>query len=45
MVKNPPSNGEDMGLIPGLGGSLHVSEQLSSCTTATEVCAPRAGAL
>jgi len=35
MVKNPPANAEDMGLIPGPGGS-HAVGQLSTCTTTTE---------
>ena len=34
--KNPPTNAEDMGLIPSPGRFPHASEQLSPRATATE---------
>ena len=38
MVKNPPSNAEDMGLIPGQGTKIpHAAEQLSPRITTTEL--------
>ena len=37
VVKNPPSNAEDEGLIPGWGTKIpHLVEQLSLCSTTTE---------
>ena len=39
VVKNPPANAGDTGLIP------NAVEQLSPCATTTEVCMPRACAL
>ena len=37
MVKNPPSNAGDMGLIPGQGTKvLNVLEQLSPCIATRE---------
>ena len=37
MVKNLPSNAEDMGSIPGPGTKTpHASGQLSQCATTTE---------
>ena len=37
MVKNPPSNAEDMDLIPGWGNKiLHAAGQLSPRSTMTE---------
>ena len=37
MVKNPPSNAGDMGLIPGPGTKFpHATGQLSPCGTTTE---------
>ena len=38
VVKNPPSNAGDLGLIPGLGTKIpHASGQLSSRATTTEL--------
>ena len=38
LVKNPPSNGEDEGSIPGLGTKiLHTTGQLNLCPTTTEL--------
>ena len=37
MVKNPPSNAEDPGSIPGRGTKIpHATGQLSPCTTTRE---------
>ena len=37
VVKNPPSNAEDEGLIPGQGTKIpHTVEQLSPCSAITE---------
>ena len=36
MVKNPPTNAGDVGLIPVLVKIPHASEQLYPCTTTTE---------
>ena len=37
-VKNPPSNAEDVGLIPGQGTKIpHAAEQLSLSATTTEL--------
>ena len=36
MVKNPPTNAGDSGLIPDLGKILRASEQLSPCPTTPE---------
>ena len=43
VVKNPPSNAEDMDLIPGQGTKIpHTPGQLSpSCATSREVHAPQ----
>ena len=43
VVKNPRTNAEDTGSIPGLGRSHIATEQLSLCTT-TEAHMPRAHA-
>ena len=41
MVKNPPSNAGDAGLIPGRGTKIpHASGQLSPRATATELIGP-----
>ena len=45
VVKNPPTNAEDMGSVPGLERSHIATEQLSPCTTTTEARLPRAHAL
>ena len=38
VVKNPPSNAGDMGSTPGWGTRIpHAMEQLSPCTTTTEL--------
>ena len=38
VVKNPPYNAGDAGLIPGLGTKiLHAAGQLSPCATTTEL--------
>ena len=37
VVENPPANTGDVGAIPGLGRSLHVSGQLRPCATTTEL--------
>ena len=38
VVKNPPSNAGDMGLIPGQGTKIpHAEGQLSPCATTTEL--------
>ena len=44
VVKNPPANAEDRGLIPGLGRSQVLQKQLSPSTTTTEPANPRAHA-
>ena len=37
VVKNPPYNAGDMGLIPGQGTKIpHAAGQLSPCATTTE---------
>ena len=36
VVKNPPTNAGDTGLIPGLGRPPHAAEQGSLCATTTE---------
>ena len=36
VVKNPPANAGNMGLIPSLGGSHNAAEQLSSWATTME---------
>ena len=37
VVKNPPSNAEDSGCIPGWGAKIpHALGQLSQCATTTE---------
>ena len=36
VVKNPPSNAEDLGLEPWSGKIPHAMEQLSLCATTTE---------
>ena len=37
MVKNPPANAGDKGLIPAWSGKIpHAAEQLSPCATTTE---------
>ena len=42
MVKNPPCNAWDMGLIPGLGTKITLAEgQVSPCAATTEACAPQ----
>ena len=42
VVKNPPANAGDTGLIPGLGTKIpYALRQLSLCTTTTEACVPR----
>ena len=39
MVKNLPCNAGETGSIPGQGAKIrHALEQLSLCTTTTEVC-------
>ena len=44
MVKNPPSNARDTGLIPGRGTKIpHAAGQLSLHTTATEPVCSGAG--
>ena len=45
MVKNPPTNAEDTGLIPGPGRFPHAVGQLSSCITTTEPKHPKVCAL
>ena len=40
MVKNPPANAEDMGLIPGPGKTPHAMDQLRLCTPTSEAHAP-----
>ena len=47
VVKNPPANAGDMGLIPGLeishvpwSNQAHVPQLLSPCTTTTEARVP-----
>ena len=38
VVKNPPYNAGDTGLIPGLGSKIpHATGQLSPCATTTEL--------
>ena len=38
VVKNPPSNAGDAGLIPGQGTKIpHAMEQLSPCATTAEL--------
>ena len=40
VIKNPPFNARDLGLIPGQGTkNLHASEQLIPCTLTRELCA------
>ena len=42
MVKNPPCNAQDMGLIPGLGTKIpHAKGQVSLCAATIEACAPQ----
>ena len=36
VVKNPPANAGDVGLVPGLGRYHIAAEQLSPCATTTE---------
>ena len=36
VVKNLPASAKDMSLVPGRGRFPHATEQLGSCTTATE---------
>ena len=46
VVKKPPSNAGNMGLIPGEGTKIHhVMEQPSPCTTTTELVYSRAHVL
>ena len=52
VVKNPPANAENMGLIPGLGRShmlqsneARAPQLLSPCATTTEALTPRGHAL
>ena len=45
VVKNPPSNAEDVGLIPGWGTKIpHAAGQLSLCAATTEPTCSRAQA-
>ena len=39
MVKNPPANARDMGLVPWSGKIPHAEKELSPCATATELVA------
>ena len=42
MVKNPPCNAWDMGLIPGLGTKItHAKGKVSPCAATTEACVPQ----
>ena len=42
VVKNPPSNAGDMGLIPGQGTKIpHALGQLSPCTATREASSPQ----
>ena len=42
VVKNPPSNARDVGLIPGLGTKIpHAVGQLGSCAATREVSSPQ----
>ena len=45
VVKNPPTNAEDTGLIPGPGRFPHAVGQLSSCISTTEPKHPKVCAL